>query len=121
MTLFEAQDHLEHEIGSRLPGIAVQDNLVSKPKSFPCIVIEPDGSRLINDAGGCSYSGEQDFVLWVICAFSVSLRESREAMAEMLDRILETPRFYANDRVEYGVDLVWDTRCVIAKIQGRVA
>lgn len=121
MTLFEAQDHLEHELSERVPEVNLQDNLVAKPKGFPCIVIEPDGSRLNIDAGGSSYSGEQDFVLWVICAFSGSFRESREQMQSILDRMLEIPRFYANDRVEYGVDMVWDTRCVLAKIAGRVA
>lgn len=121
MTLFEAQDHLEQEIGSRLPETWLQDNLVNKPGSFPCVVIEPDGSRLMEHGGGCGYTGEQDFVIWVICAFEGSFRESRERMIEMLDSMLDIPRFFASERVDYGVDVVWDTRCVLAKIAGKVA
>lgn len=121
MTLFEAQDHLEQEIGSRLPDVWLQDNLVNKPGSFPCVVIEPDGSRLMEHGGGCGYTGEQDFMIWVICAFSGTFRQSREAMLEILDSMLDIPRFYANERVEYGDDVIWDKRVVVAKLSGRVA
>lgn len=121
MTLFEAQDHLEQEISSRLPELKIQDNLVNKPASFPCVVVEPDASRLVIRGGGSEFSGEQDYVLWVICAFSGSFRSSRQELLDVLDKLLEIPRFFASERVEYGVDVVWDTRCVLAKLSGRVA
>jgi len=120
MNLFEAQSHLEQEVRARCPGVWVQDNLVEKPKSFPCIVVEPEGSRLMAHGGGSAYTGEHDFAIWVICAFTENFHISRRQVANLADNLLEIPRFYAAERLEYGVDLVWDTRCVLAKIAGKV-
>ena len=121
MNLFHAQAHLEQEVAARCPGIWVQDNLVEKPKRFPCVVIDPDGSRLMAHSEGSEYTGEHEFTLWVICAFTENFSISRRGVTNIVDNLLGIPRFYAAERVEYGVDVVWDTRCVLARIAGMVA
>jgi hypothetical protein len=121
MNFSEAQKHLETRVKALLPEVCVQDNLVDKSKSFPCVVIEPDGSRLLKHGGGSSLSGEHDFSLWVLYAYNGSFTDSREAMLEIVAQLLEIERFYCDERIEYGNDLVHGTRCVLAHISGRVA
>ncbi len=121
MTYSDAQEHLEEQVKAILPDVYVQDNLVDKPKSFPCVVIEPDGSRLSEHGGGSSFSGEHEFSLWVLQAYSGSFTASRDAMLEIVEQLLGIERFYCSERVEYGNDLVHGTRCVLARISGRVA
>jgi len=131
MTLFEAYDHLLDEVaalflvtpeeGEPFCSVGIMDNLVQKPKQFPCVVVEMDGSRLANYGGGSDLSGEHDFTLWVLCKYSVGFRQSRESLVEIAEKLLSIPRFYANEKVEYGVDPVFDTPCVVAKISGKVA
>jgi len=117
----EAQVRLEEQVQALLPDVCVQDNLVDKPKSFPCVVIEPDGSRLSNHGGGSLLTGEHEFSIWVLYAYSKSFTESRASMISLVEILLGMPRFYCNERVEYGNDLVHGTRCVLAHISGRMA
>jgi hypothetical protein len=131
MTLFEAYDHLLDAVaalftvipeeGEPFCSLAVMDNLVEKPKSFPCVVVEMESSRLQSFSDGSSLSGEHEFTLWVLCAYQTSFRNSREALVEIAEKLLSIPRFYATEKLEYGVDVVFDTRCVVAKLSGRVA
>ena len=121
MTYSEAQAHLEEQVKSLFPDVFVQDNVIDKPQNFPCVVIEVDGSRLQEDGGGSSFTGEHEFSLWVLYPYKTSFTESRESMIQMVGSLLQIPRFYSNERVEYGNDLVHGTRCVLARISGRVA
>lgn len=131
MTLFDAYDHLLSEVAALFTEISeeglpvcrveIQDNLVQKPKRFPCVAVEMDGSRLQNYSGGSDLSGEHEFTLWVLCKYGVSIRQSREALVEIAEKLLTIHRFYAGEKVEYGVDMVFDTQCVVAKISGKVA
>lgn len=119
MTILEAYDHLVAELAARFTG-AVQDNLVDKPVSFPCVVVEMEGSRLSEHGGGSIFTGEHEFVIWVICAYGGSFRSARESLTGIVEPFLDIPRFYTGERVEYGVDMVWDKRCVLAKLSGKV-
>ncbi|GAB1366019.1 hypothetical protein MASR1M36_08900 [Candidatus Cloacimonadaceae bacterium] len=131
MTLFEAYDHLLSEVAALFTEISeeglpvcrvwIMDNLVDKPRHFPCVVVEMDSSRLLSHGGGSDLSGEHDFTLWVLYKYSVGFRQSREGLVAISDKLLSIPRFYANEKVEYGVDAVFDVQCVVAKISGKVA
>lgn len=131
MTLFEAYDHLLNQVaalfteipeeGEPACRVAIMDNLVQKPPKFPCVVVEVDGSRLSVCGGGSDLSGEHEFTLWVLCKYDSSFRSSREALVEIAEKLCAIPRFYASERIEYGVDTVYDARCVVAKLSGRVA
>lgn len=130
MMLFDAYDHLLTQVaalftetpegGVPICSVEIMDNLVNKPKKFPCVVVEMDGSRLSNHGGGSDLSGEHIFTLWVLCAYKTSFRSSREQMVGITEKLLTIPRFYADEKVEYGVDMVFDAQCVVAKVSGRV-
>jgi hypothetical protein len=121
VTYSEAQAHLDDQAASLLPDVCVQDNMIDKPESLPCVVIEVDGSRLQEDGGGSSFTGEHEFSIWVLYPYGTSFKASRESMIAMVGTLLQIPRFFSSERVEYGNDLVHGTRCVVARISGRVA
>ncbi|HOH98804.1 MAG TPA: hypothetical protein PL188_10935 [Candidatus Cloacimonadota bacterium] len=131
MELFCAYDHLLNEVralfsitseeGESLCQVGIMDNLVEKPAMYPCIVVEMDGSRLAAYGGGSQYTGEHEFSLWVLCQWQGSFRTARIEMAGIVDKLLSISRFYTGDAVEYGVDTVHGTRCIVARIPGKVA
>lgn len=121
MTLYDGQEHLEAEVKALLPGVSVQDNLVDKPSGFPVVVIEVDGSRVAEYGGGSQFTGVHDYVIWVIYEVGKkSIRESRQSVAADAESILGIRRLFCSERVEYGVDMIWDKRVVFAKISGSV-
>ena len=120
MELCDAFDCLSTEVSARVSAGMIQ-SLSEKPASYPCVAIVCDGSRLEAHGGGSDFTGEHNFSLWVLCKFSGDYRESREEMYEMVQALIEIPRFYIDESVEYGEDVVHGTRCIIARIIGRIA
>jgi hypothetical protein len=121
MDIFEAYDYLADKVQELVPEVSIQDNLVDKPVSYPCVVIEIDGSRLQQIGGGSLFTGEHEFTIWVLSAYNGSFRESREEMVNIMEQLIGISRYYINDKVEYGVDVAAGTRVVLGKISGKVA
>ncbi len=121
MDIFEAYDYLEGQVKTLCPKVNIKDNLVEKPGSYPCVVIEVEGSRLREIGGGSIFTGEHEFTMWVLSAFNGSFRESREEMVEIVEKLIAIPRFYIYEKVQYGVDVAAGTKVVLGKITGKVA
>lgn len=115
-----AQSYLDNAVKALYPDICVQDNLINKPSSLPCVAIEVDGSRLQADGGGSSFTGEHEFSVWVIVEYGGSFTEARSTMMQMVENIIGIERFYC-EKAEYGNDIVHGTKCVLARLSGAVA
>lgn len=121
MTVFEAQEYLEEQVQLVCPTVSIGDNLIDKPNSFPCVVVEVEGSRLQNYSGGSAFTGEHYFSLWVLCVYSGSIRDARESLVGIVESLIQIPRFYTDEKVEYGNDVAYGMKAVLAKIPGKVA
>lgn len=121
MTVFEAQDYLEREVQTLCTDVSLADNLIDKPTAYPCVVVEIEGSRLQSTGGGSVFTGEQLFSLWVLCAASGGIRSAREELMGLVEKLITIPRFFADEKVEYGNDVAFGTKVVLAKISGKVA
>ena len=121
MDIFEAYDYLADKVKELIPEVSINDNLVDKPGSYPCVVIEVEGSRLQQIGGGSIFTGEHEFTIWVLSAYNGSFRESREEMVGIMEKLIGISRFYIYDKVEYGVDVAAGTKVVLGKITGKVA
>lgn len=121
MDLFEAYDHLSAEIALRQPDLPITDNLIRLPSAFPCVAVIPENSRLCLHGGGSDFTGEHSFSVWVLCAYTGSYREARESIYLILQSLVDIPRFFIDEDIAYGEDMVGSQRCVLAKIVGRVA
>lgn len=121
MDILAACDYLEQAIVSSGLKLPMSDNLVLKPRSLPCIVIEPEASSLLAHGYGSTFSGENELTIWVIVPIRSSIRAGREELINYLEKVLCVPRLYVSEGVKYGIDIIWDEKVVFGRITGKVA
>jgi|ADurb_Met_01_Slu_FD_contig_31_1606620_length_1259_multi_3_in_0_out_0_2 hypothetical protein len=128
MDILGAYDQLKACLEAQGIDVPIQDNLILKPRTLPAVVIEPVASLLLAHGYGSRFAGEHQLCVWVIVpVLSGTLREAYAGLIPYVEKVLATPRFYAvsnsdsETAVEYGVDLIWGSEVVFAKVVGKVA
>jgi len=127
MDIMGAYDQLKAGIEAQGIDVPIQNNLILRPSGLPAVVIEPVASLLTAHGYGSDFTGEHQMCVWVIVPVRGTLREAYETLIPFVEKVLGTPRFYVGPKaeseaaVDYGVDLIWDTKVVFAKVLGRVA
>jgi hypothetical protein len=127
MDILGAYDQLKGGMEALGVDVPIQDNLIKKPISLPAVVVEPVASLLLAHGYGSQFSGEHQVCVWVIVPVRGTLREAYAALIPYVEKVLATPRFYVGSKgegeaaVDYGADIIWDTKVVFAKVIGRVA
>lgn len=124
MTLLEAFDHLEAEIGQRVD-LPIYDNLNLKQPELPCVVVVPEGTPTSVHGGGSQPTGEQVYSIFILQPLSGSYREARAALYEVMQQLTDIPRFFAGEEGwVYGEDIVGRNpkrECVLVSVKGTVA